>query len=127
MDTDESKPAISQEFLKKYILYAKTNCTPKLNDIDTEKISKLYSDLRAQAQATGSLPITPRYMDAIMRLSQAHARMHLREVVRDDDVDMVCLLTAVAVLTPHQGHSHCCHFLCRVTEVQRDEGHAKAL
>lgn len=37
---------ISQDLLRKYILYAKRYCQPKLSNIDEHKISQLYSDLR---------------------------------------------------------------------------------
>ena len=37
---------------------------------------------------TGGVPIAVRHIESIMRMSEAHARMHLREYVRDDDVDM---------------------------------------
>ena len=29
-----------------------------------------------------------RHLESILRISEAHARMHLRQYVRDDDVDM---------------------------------------
>lgn len=39
-------------------------------------------------QATGSIPITVRHIESMIRMSEAHARMHLREYVNDDDVNM---------------------------------------
>lgn len=39
-------------------------------------------------QATGSVPITVRHIESIIRLAEAHAKMHLREYVLDEDVDM---------------------------------------
>jgi len=43
---------------------------------------------------TGSVPITPRHVESIIRLAEAHARMHLRDFVNEDDVNMAirCLL-----------------------------------
>ena len=37
---------ISQELLKKYILYARHTCTPKLSQVDRKKISNFYTKLR---------------------------------------------------------------------------------
>lgn len=39
-------------------------------------------------QATGSLPITVRHIESIIRMSEAHARMHLRSEVQEEDVNM---------------------------------------
>ena len=39
-------------------------------------------------QATGSIPITVRHVESMIRMSEAHARMHLREYVNEDDVNM---------------------------------------
>ena len=39
-------------------------------------------------QATGSIPITVRHIESIIRMSEAHARMHLRDYVNEDDVNM---------------------------------------
>ena len=39
-------------------------------------------------QRTGSIPITVRHIESIIRTAEAHARMHLREYVHSDDVDM---------------------------------------
>lgn len=39
-------------------------------------------------QATGSIPITVRHIESMIRMAEAHARMHLREYVQEDDVNM---------------------------------------
>jgi hypothetical protein len=56
--------------------------------MDQDKIATLYQELRRESAITGSIPITVRMVDAIIRLSEAHARLHLRDYVRDDDVSM---------------------------------------
>jgi len=56
--------------------------------MDSEKITHMYSDLRQESQATGSLPITARHIESVIRMTEAHARMHLRDAVNDDDVNM---------------------------------------
>jgi len=78
---------IPQELLKKYITYAREKVSPKLQAIDQDKISSLYSELRKESNLTGSVPITARHVESIMRLSEASARMHLRTYVNEDDVN----------------------------------------
>lgn len=39
-------------------------------------------------QATGSIPITVRHIESVIRMAEAHARMHLRDYVNEDDVNM---------------------------------------
>ena len=40
------------------------------------------------SQATGSIPITVRHIESMIRMAEAHARLHLRESVNQDDVNM---------------------------------------
>ena len=79
---------IPQDLLRKYIRYARQNIKPKLADLDRDKISRLYVELREQAAKTGGVPIAVRHIESIMRIAEAHAKLHLRSVVRSDDVDM---------------------------------------
>merc|ERR1711881_709844 len=79
---------IPQELLRKYILYAREKIHPKLHQMDQEKVAKMYADLRRESMATGSIPITVRHIESMIRIAEAHAKMHLREFVRDDDVNM---------------------------------------
>lgn len=37
---------------------------------------------------SGGLHIAVRHLESVIRMAEAHARMHLREIVRNDDVDM---------------------------------------
>lgn len=39
-------------------------------------------------QATGSIPITVRHIESMIRMAESHARMHLRDYVVEDDVNM---------------------------------------
>ncbi|XP_063797254.1 DNA replication licensing factor MCM2 [Pseudophryne corroboree] len=79
---------LPQEVLKKYVIYAKEKVHPKLNQMDQDKVAKMYSDLRKESMATGSIPITVRHIESMLRMAEAHARMHLRDYVVEDDVNM---------------------------------------
>ncbi|CAL1543351.1 unnamed protein product [Lymnaea stagnalis] len=79
---------VPQELLRKYIMYAKEKVRPKLHQMDQDKIAKMYSELRRESMATGSIPITVRHIESMIRMSEAHARIHLRDYVNEDDVNM---------------------------------------
>lgn len=49
---------IPQELLRKYIMYAREKCRPKLYQIDQDKVARLFADMRKESLATGAFPIT---------------------------------------------------------------------
>merc|ERR1712059_237356 len=79
---------IPQDLLRKYILYARERVHPKLHQMDQDKVAKMYSDLRRESMATGSVPITVRHIESMIRIAESNAKMHLREFVHEDDVNM---------------------------------------
>ena len=87
---EEDRPdLIPQDLLRKYIQYARTNIRPVLrgNTFDQEKVASLYVALRRESAASGGVPIAVRHVESMMRMAEAHAKMHLRDYVRDDDMD----------------------------------------
>jgi DNA replication licensing factor MCM2 len=57
-DEPEQEGAIPQELVRKYILYAREKCRPKLYQIDQDKVARLFADMRRESLATGAYPIT---------------------------------------------------------------------
>ena len=84
---DDDIEPLSQEMLRKYISYSRLNVKPVLHNVDSAKIQSLYADMRQQCAATGGVPIAVRHIESVMRIAESSARMHLRDHVRDDDVD----------------------------------------
>lgn len=78
---------IPQELLRKYILYAREKCRPKLYQIDQDKVARLFADMRRESLATGAYPITVRHLEAIMRTSEAFSKMRLSEYCSTQDID----------------------------------------
>jgi DNA replication licensing factor MCM2 len=60
---------IPQELLRKYILYAREKCRPKLYQIDQDKVARLFADMRRESLATGAYPITVSPISTIIHLS----------------------------------------------------------
>lgn len=79
---------ISQDLLKKYIIYARKYVTPSLTKPNVDKITNFYAEIRKESQNIGGFAIMTRHIESIIRMSQASARMHLRSEVRNDDIDM---------------------------------------
>lgn len=69
-------------------MYARDRIRPKLYDVDQDKMSRLFADLRRESMATGSYPITVRHLESMIRMAEASAKMALREYVRPDDIDL---------------------------------------
>ncbi|KAI3947599.1 hypothetical protein MKW92_027181 [Papaver armeniacum] len=79
---------LSQDMLKKYIAYAKLNVFPRLDNADLNKVTEVYAELRRESSQGQGVPVAVRHIESIIRMSEAHARMHLRHNVKQDDVDM---------------------------------------
>jgi replicative DNA helicase Mcm len=84
---EEAEPTIDMELLRKYISYSKQHIQPSLTDEAMEKIEEYYLDLRKIHDETAAIAITPRYLEAIVRLSESQARMALKEEVTIDHVE----------------------------------------
>jgi DNA replication licensing factor MCM2 len=78
---------VTQDELKKYIMYAKRYVHPKLNEIDKEKVIQFYADIRRESSVVGGIPIAVRHIESVLRMSEAFAKIHLRDYVRSDDID----------------------------------------
>lgn len=83
---------IPQDMLRKYITYAK-GIRPKLHGANLDKIALVYGDLRRESLHGQGVSIAVRHIESMIRCSEAHARLHLRDTVNEDDVS-----TAVRVM-----------------------------
>lgn len=86
IDPEETDAEIPQEQLRKYIAYAKKNVRPDLTEEASEKIQEFYVNMRSKGEE-GSVPITARQLEALIRIAEASARAHLREEVLVDDAE----------------------------------------
>src|SRR5437899_2152444 len=80
-------PHFDPDFFRKYVAYAK-RIYPVMTDDAMEIIEKKYLEIRKTGEAAGSsVPITPRQLEAIIRLSEAGARLRLSETVGAEDAE----------------------------------------
>ncbi|UIP00190.1 ATP-binding protein [Halobaculum sp. CBA1158] len=88
--TEEVAPVIDAELLRKYIAYAKRNCYPTMTDEAKAAIREFYVDLRAKgADEDAPVPVTARKLEALVRLSEASARVRLSDTVEEEDATRV--------------------------------------
>ncbi len=80
---------IRRDLLRKYVAYAKKYVFPILSDEAAAVIKDYYVSLRGRAagqEGPSPVPITARQLEAVIRLSEASARMRLSSVVEKEDV-----------------------------------------
>jgi len=70
------------------LAYARSTCHPQIGSIDENKLVELYQELRRDSITAGGVPVAVRHIESIVRISEANAKMHLRDHVRNEDVDM---------------------------------------
>ncbi len=92
---DPLEKGIEVELFRKYVSYSRKKIKPKLSDTAREEIKKFYVDLRnnssspmAAEQEVKPIPITPRQLGAIVRLSEASARLRLSNTVTKSDAKL---------------------------------------
>ncbi|MBD3398456.1 AAA domain-containing protein [Candidatus Micrarchaeota archaeon] len=84
----EDEKVMDRDILRKYIAYARRYVRPVLTDSAKDRIKEFYLDLRRRGKSSGSVPITPRYLEGLVRLSEAHAKMRLSETVELVDAEV---------------------------------------
>lgn len=87
-----SREVIDKGLLRKYASYAKQKYNPKLTNEAVNLLKEFYVGLRNQAQFGDSpnrpIPIGARQLEALVRLSEAHARMRLSKSVDKEDAEV---------------------------------------
>jgi len=78
-----SEDLLQQDFLRKYLHFAKTRMKPVLTDEAREEISIRYAEMRSR-QDSRTLPITARSLETIIRLASANAKARLNSTVEAD-------------------------------------------
>ena len=85
---DSHEPEIPTEFLRKYIAYAKQKILPKLTDDALKEIKGFYLKMRSSVSTEGSIkavPISARQLEALVRLTEASAKIRLSDKATKKD------------------------------------------
>jgi replicative DNA helicase Mcm len=81
------EPPIPADILRKYISYVK-NIKPVLTEESLQRLRDFYLTMRAASETEGSpIAITPRQLEALVRLSEARARVAFRKEILAEDAE----------------------------------------
>jgi len=95
---------ISMQDLKKYLTYARTRIFPRLSEEAGHMLQDMYvSDRQASkeqliSRKSSGIPITVRQLEAIIRISESIAKMHLQNVVKPCHVEEAHRLFKISTL-----------------------------
>ncbi len=102
-------PPIPLEKLRKYIMFAKQKCEPRLTQEAMNAIQEFYVNLRNTTKRgdKNAIPITARQLEGIVRLAEARARVALRDKVTKQDaqkaIDLVVYSLNQIAIDPETG------------------------
>ncbi|KAK7265137.1 hypothetical protein RJT34_32753 [Clitoria ternatea] len=101
----ESRTSKEENWLKRYLQYCRTECHPRLSESAASLLQnnyvKIRQDMRQQANETGeaaAIPITVRQLEAIVRLSEALAKMKLSHLATEENVQEAIRLFTVSTM-----------------------------
>ncbi len=98
---EEETKVIEPNLMKKYIAYAKKNINPKMTPEASDEIKDFYVNLRNSVQGEGeqkSIPISARQLEAIVRLSEASAKIRFSDEVTREDAQIAIKLTKYCLM-----------------------------
>jgi replicative DNA helicase Mcm len=80
---------IDIELFRKYITYIK-KLEPQRREDLVSNLKKFYTNIRSKSISPDSkmkgMPITPRHIEGILRLAEAHAKLRMSEYVEEEDL-----------------------------------------
>ena len=84
---------LTTDLIRRYISHVQDSVHPTIEpgSQPVQKLQQKYSKIREHASGRG-LPIDPRTLQALARLSRAHARLRGSDVVAEEDVDVAVSL-----------------------------------
>lgn len=97
LKTTPEEPPLLPDLLRKYIAYAK-RVEPVLSEEAVNEIRQYYLKMRSMSGSSESpVVITPRQLEALVRLSEARARSFLRDRVEAEDARSIIRLMTLSL------------------------------
>jgi DNA helicase MCM8 len=89
---------VPHAFLRSYVAFARRYCRPRLSPEAALVLRDFYVALRRDyGSVEDGMPITARQLESLVRLSEARARLELRDAVSREDALQVCELLREAI------------------------------
>jgi replicative DNA helicase Mcm len=87
-EAEKTTPVIPPAMIRKYVAYAKDKYKPMLSPEVSKLLKNFYVKTRGRAEGgRAPVPITLRQFEALMRISEASAKIQLSDVIRKSDAD----------------------------------------
>jgi len=87
--SEAEEPEIETSLLRKYLVYCRQRIFPKLTDSALDELKQYYLKMRGSGGGEGggikSIPISARQLEALVRLSEAAAKIRLSDKVTKKD------------------------------------------
>ena len=99
---DTREAAERERFIRRYVEYARHKVHPRLDDDAAARLRDKYVQIREAAKqaqmdhGVAPVPITVRQLEAIVRVTEAHARMRLANTATEADVEQAVRLFEVS-------------------------------
>ncbi|KAI1332150.1 MCM2/3/5 family protein [Xylariaceae sp. FL0255] len=94
VDDQAVEGEVPVEKMRRYLSYCKSRCAPRLSPEAAEKLSSHFVSIRKQVHASeleantrSSIPITVRQLEAIVRITEALAKLTLSPIATEQHVD----------------------------------------
>ncbi|XP_021920496.1 DNA helicase MCM8 isoform X1 [Zootermopsis nevadensis] len=81
----ETMDFLPHQLFRKYLMYARKYVRSRLTPPAASVLQKFYLDLRRQHQSNDCTPITTRQLESLIRLTEARAKLELREEATEKD------------------------------------------
>ncbi|MGE0793570.1 MAG: minichromosome maintenance protein MCM [Candidatus Woesearchaeota archaeon] len=123
----EQTVEIDTNLIKKYIAYAKRNIVPKLSNEALEEIENYYVKIRSSGSESDasikSVPITARQLEALIRLTEASAKIRLSQIATREDakkaIELLHYALGQIMLDPETGKLDIDRITTGITASQR--------
>lgn len=93
---------VDRTTLRAYIAYCRRTCFPEISNSAVRKLVQGYVQMRQAGSFSNgkkTISATPRQLESLIRLSEAHAKLQLSDVVTEANVDEALRLMHVATQT----------------------------
>ena len=88
------QPVIEAEIMRKYVAYSRKNVYPVMEEDARRYLINFYTDIRKSGEGKNTpVPVTARQLEALVRLSEASARVRLSNIVTLGDAKRTIRIT----------------------------------